>query len=124
MTVVQGLQAAQKAGRGIIFSMNLTTIQNGWWGIPEGITQEICFVYLGRVLKWEALLSPEMKDLLVPTDSSRVDNTKETGPFVNFPNYATYGGDINTERANALADLTGWVVDANKELFERLLGSD
>ena len=122
ITVVKGLQAAQELGRGIIFGMNLTTIQNDWWGIPAGITQEICFVYLGRVLDWEALLSDEMKGLLVPMDTSVIDNTKESGPFIHFPNYDTYGGDINAERANALADLTGWVVNANRDLFERLLG--
>jgi len=39
--VIQALQAAQAAGKGIIATLELTTIENVWWGIPAGRTAQV-----------------------------------------------------------------------------------
>jgi hypothetical protein len=68
--VALGLQSAQQEGRGIIYTANLTTVENAWWGIPAGLTFEVTFSYLGRLPKWEAQLSPEMYKLAVPAENA------------------------------------------------------
>jgi hypothetical protein len=121
-TVITALQTAQQIGNGIFATLNLTTIENVWWGIPAGLTFEITFSYLGRLPQWEALLSPEMYDLAVPSeDSEDLSHDVESGPFRHFPHYPTKGGDINAQQANLLADLTGWSILQNSELFRRTL---
>ena len=121
--VAQGLQAAQAEGNGIIYSVNLTTIENNWWGIPAGITSEITFVYLGRLKNWEAELSDEMRKLLVPSDPEDEANLSvdiSRGPFRHFPHYFTAGGLEDHSRANVLADLTGWSIKKNADLFKSI----
>jgi len=120
--VVSALQAAQAKGEGIIATFNLTTIENTWWGIPAGETYEITISYLGRLQAWEAKLSSDMKDLLVPKENaSDMSVDVDSGAFRSFPHYATSGGGINTERANALADLTGWSILNNADTFRKIL---
>ena len=109
---IQNLQKAQQDGRGILSTMKLTTVKNDHFGIPAGQNVTLTTYYLGRAAKWEAQLSPEMHDLLVPSGDAAADpsNTVPKGPFKHFPHYATQGGGIKHEKANALADLTGWSV--------------
>lgn len=121
--VITTLQAAQARGDGIIGTFNLTTIENTWWGIPAGLTPEITFVYLGRLNQWEKQLSPEMYDLLVPSENA--DNYAvdvSSGPFRGFPHYVTSAGYLNAERSNVLADMTGWTILKNEALFREVLG--
>lgn len=120
--VISGLQAAQQTGKGIFATFNLTTVENQWWGIPAGVSSEITFAYLGRLSAWEAKLPRSMKPLFVPSsDADDLSNDVGHGPFRTFPHYATTGGQINAERANALADLTAWSVVENADLFRRVL---
>lgn len=121
--LVTELQAAQRAGNGIIVTKKLTTVQNDWWGVPAGLEVEVTFVYLGRLASWEAQLSEEMRELLVPEgpDAEDLSKTVESGPFRHFPHYPTSGGLLNAEQANALADLTAWTLLQNKELFTSFL---
>ena len=118
---VLALQDAQQKGNGIIYTANLTTVSNDWWGIPAGLTAEITFVYLGRLKNWEAQLSDEMRELLVPAeDADDLAHTIEDGPFRHFPHYPTSGGLLNAEQANVLSDMTGWLIHQNAELFESI----
>lgn len=118
--VVQKLQAVQAAGGGIVASFNLTTIANEWWGIPAGIEQQVTIVYLGRVTKWEDQLSKTMQELCVPHNPENIADTISHGPFRHFPNYGTTGGGVNYERANLLADLTGYTVLNNAATFQQI----
>ena len=123
-TLITKMQQAQAKGNGIVVTMNLTTIGNSVWNIPAGITAEVTFVYLGRSLTWESELSDEMQALLVPSDPSDAADPSKTvdkGPFKKFPHYTTAAGSINYEKANALADLTGWTVKKNEEIFKAIL---
>lgn len=119
--VVSALQAAQAKGEGIIATFNLTTIENKWWGVPAGINAEITISYLGRLQAWEKKLSDDMKDLLVPKENaSDMSVDIDSGEFKGFPHYVTAGGGINAERANALADLTGWSILNNADTFKKI----
>jgi hypothetical protein len=122
--LIMKMQEAQAKGDGNIVTMNLTTIENRVWNIPAGITTEVTFVYLGRSFTWESQLSLEMQALLVPSDPAEAADASKTvtsGDFKNFPHYPTGGAEINNEKANALADLTGWVVKRNADLFRSIL---
>ena len=93
ITVIKGLQNAQQNGKGIIATFNLTTIENQWLGITAGLSTEITFSYLGRLSKWESLLSKEMYSLVVPEENSTdLSNVISHGPFKSFPHYFTEGG--------------------------------
>jgi len=120
--VVKGLQAAQAAGNGIIYRTTLTTVQNLWWGVTAGVEVDITFMYLGRVQAWESKLSAEMRELVVPKDDAEdMSSIVKKGKFKHFPNYPTVGGDVNSEQANLLADLAGWTVLNNAELFRDIV---
>lgn len=120
--VITALQESQARGKGIFATFNLTTIENKWWGIPAGITAEVTFAYLGRLQGWEAKLSPDMYPLLVPAENAQdLSNDVSSGPYKNFPHYATMGGGISYDKANVLADLTGWSVLENADMFRSIL---
>jgi hypothetical protein len=124
--VITGLQNAQERGNGIIYTKNLTTIQNDWWGVPAGVTAQVTFVYLGRLKTWESKLNRVMKGLFVPHDDADEANLAvdiNHGPFKNFPHYLTAGGLIDHERANALSDLTGWTILQNADLFRSIFSA-
>lgn len=120
--VITALQTAQQAGKGIIATMNLTTVKNDWWGIPAGETFEITFSYLGRLPKWEAQLNKEVYKLAVPAENAQdLSVDVSSGPFKNFPHFITKGGGIDNSKANLLADLTGWAVLQHEQEFRRIL---
>jgi len=122
--LVAALQAAQQTGKGIVATANLTTVSNAWWGIPAGWTASVTVAYLDRLRQWEQRLRPEMRELLVPhseEDAGDLSKDVSHGPFRHFPHYATAGGEMNAERANVLADLTGWAVLQNADLFRSVL---
>jgi hypothetical protein len=98
-------------------------VGNDVWNIPAGITTEVTFVYLSRSFTWESQLSAEMQALLVPADPAEANDpskTVDSGPFKTFPHYATAGGGVNNEKANVLADLTGWTIKKNADLFRSI----
>ena len=115
------LQQKLIEGKGAIATMNLTTIANDWWGIDAGQVFEVTFIYLSRLSAWESQLSPIMQKLVVPKDSDDLTNTVNHGPFRNFPHYETLGGMIDYERANLLADMTGWLVQENADIFRNII---
>lgn len=120
--VMAALQKAQSEGKGIMATFELTTVENKWWGIPAGFKTQVTFSYLGRLRQWESRLSPEMYPLFVPAENADdLSVDVKDGPFRKFPHYTTAGGAINYERANALADMTGWSVLQNADLFRSVL---
>lgn len=120
---VKAMQAAQAAGKGVVYSVNLTTVENSWWGVPAGFTTEVTFVYLSRLSQWESQLSAEMQAMVVPHEGDPTDmsNTINDGIFKGYPHYFTAGGLQTHQQTNLLADMSGWVIQQNKELFERIL---
>ena len=118
--LIIALQKAQKEGNGIIATVNLTTIENEYWGISKGFQVQITFIYLGRLSNWESKLNMEMKKLIIPPWGSNLADDIKTGPFLGFPHYTTLAGGINTERANLLANMVGWSILENSKVFNDL----
>ena len=118
--LIIALQKAQKEGNGIIATVDLTTIENEYWGISKGFTSQITFIYLGRLSNWESKLNLEMKKMIIPPWGSNLADDIKTGPFLGFPHYTTLAGGINTERANLLANMVGWSILENSKLFNDL----
>jgi len=122
---ITSLQAAQARGNGNIISMTHTTVRNVKYGIPAGMKVKVVWIYLGRSLNWEQQLNDEMKAKVIPEeDPYNQANTIKTGPFRSFPHYQTAIASINPERANLLADLVGWTIYQNQNLFREALGME
>ena len=118
------LQDAQQRGSGIITTTQHTTVSNEFYGIPAGRNVQITWVYLGRLSQWEGKLSADMKRLVVPPDTSDdLGSLIQSGPFMDFPNYKTSFANINFEQANLLADLAGWSILKNENLFKEVLSA-
>ena len=120
--LVRRMQAAALAGDGIVVTQEMETVENLYWGIDAGIKSNVTWVYLGRATNWEARLSDEMQKLAVPAKDPEVPaNTVGSGPFKDFPHYATTDLTLNYEQANLLADFTGWIVEKNADIFRAAL---
>jgi len=64
-----------------------------------------------------------MTSLLVPSDPEDASNLAvdvDSGHFRSFPHYFTLAAMMEHDRANVLADLTGWAVLQNAELFRKI----
>lgn len=83
----------------------------------------VVWVYLGRIFKWEDQLSRSMKELVIPKlDPYNQASTISAGPFRSFPHYTTALASIQYDAANLLADMAGWTVYANENIFREALG--
>ena len=63
-----------------------------------------------------------MQSRVLPKDGDVDDysNLRGDGIFKNFPHYYTAGGLMTNQQVNLFADMTGWSVKQNKELFSRI----
>lgn len=119
--VVNGLQVAQARGTGAVATFNLKTVENQFFGIPEGRELTVTFFHAGRCRVWEDLLPFETRQHVVPTRVNATDpqNLVQGGPFANFPFFNTFTQlDMSASQANLLSHLTTWVVMRNKEHFD------
>jgi len=109
ITVMKGLQEAQDKEEPIMYTTNLVTIENSWWGIPAGVKSQITFSYLGHVKSWEKMLPQDTQKQL------------QTSPeFKNFPFFPESFCGISTKNSNLLCNMAGWTITQNKELFETI----
>jgi hypothetical protein len=84
---------------------------------------QVTFVYLSRLFEWENQLPADMVELFVPADPQEAADpsiTIKSGPFLQFPNYPTISSGENYERGNALANMAGWTIRNNAELFKSI----
>jgi len=117
------LQTTMDAGNGCYAVQTLTTVENKRWSIPAGIVVNVTWVYLSRLTAWEAQLPKEVRKHVTPTfDPDDPSKGAPEGPFHNFPPYQDVSRlELSPEQTNLLADLTGWSVMQNKEVFQRAL---
>lgn len=123
VTLAVKLQAAQTRGYGVVANMTHTTVQNDQYGVVGGRKVNILWFYLAsRVTQWENQLNEEMQSYLIPKDDP--DNQAvfpKDGPFRDFPGYGTTLASENIKQANLLADLVGWIVYQNADLFREYM---
>lgn len=117
------LQTTMAGGKGCYAVQTLTTVENKRWSIPAGIVVNVTWVYLSRLEAWENQLVDEVKKHVTPTfDPSDPAKGAPEGPFHNFPHYQDVSQlELSPEQTNLLADLTGWMVMQNKDVFQRAL---
>ena len=61
VALAEQLQRAQARGEGIIARTSIATVANEYYGIPAGLQVDVAWVYLGRLSKWEQMLTPSLK---------------------------------------------------------------
>mmetsp|Transcript_11118 Transcript_11118/g.33266 ORF Transcript_11118/g.33266 Transcript_11118/m.33266 type:complete len:567 (-) Transcript_11118:1702-3402(-) len=120
---VAALQAAMATGKGAIATTPLTTIENTWWGVPAGIKVTVTWVYLTRMTAWEAELPADIQANVVPKKNpSDPSSLPTSGPFENFPHYTDVAqSSLTAPQANLLADMMGWTIGANLDVFKDAL---
>jgi hypothetical protein len=123
VTLAIALQAAQERGYGVVANMTHTTVQNDQYGVVGGRKVNILWFYLAsRVTQWENQLNEEMQGYLIPiNDPQNQASFPKDGPFKNFPGYSTTLASENLKQTNLLADLVGWIVYQNVDLFREYM---
>ena len=122
--LVQALQAAMAAGGGVAVTTPQTTVANARWGIEAGHDVNVTWVYLSRLGQWEDRLPAELRAKVKPnvTDpDSDYGNLVTGGPYAYFPLLHTSELRYSVEKANLLADMTGWGVLNQADVFRRAL---
>lgn len=118
-TLYNRLKRAKLAGKSVMTQMEMTTVQNDWWGIEGGRKVTILWVYNDQVSDWQNQL-PKNIQLEIGKGSA--------GSFANFPFYKTMFENIphlveyTPEQMNLLYQLSAWNVYTNPKLFEFLTG--
>jgi len=77
------LQKLRDAGKPAIASQSLTTVQNTWWNIQEGLEVDVVWVYLERIADFEDQLPEQTKAEI------------QKGPQGDFANYPFYKTTLN-----------------------------
>jgi hypothetical protein len=92
-----------------MYSQQLTTVENNWFGVAANRNVTVLWVYLERVKAWYDELSPAVQNILGPFDSM----------MSGFPHYSTiFGTQLSPTEINLLANLTGWIVMNAQSQFQ------
>lgn len=84
-----------------VYSQQLMTVANPWFGVTPDRKVTVLWVYLERVKTWYDQLSPAVQNILGPFDCMISD----------FPHYSTvFATQLSPIEINLLANLTAWVV--------------
>ncbi len=117
--LVSGLWQASGSGtnqKPAVFTQKLAVQKNDWFGVADGRTVTMLWVYTTRVRDWFDALSPQVQTLMGDFD--------DPSSFHSFPHYPTFDTDLSPTEINLLASLGAWTVaaDENKAAFEALFG--
>ncbi len=117
--LVRGLWQASGSGtnqKPALFSQSLPVQENTWFGVADGRTVTVLWVYTARVRDFYDALSPQVQALMGTFD--------DPSSFHSFPHYPTLDTALSPTEINLLASLTAWTVAAeeNKAAFEALYG--
>ena len=117
------MQTAIASGNGGVVAMELKVVENSYWGIEGGRTVNVTWYLNSRVYNWEEMLPPFLKKDVVPAGPKDPTNLpSEKSKFPTFPHYPTMKLQLNDAQSNLLANMMGWVVLKNQDLFCRGLG--
>lgn len=93
-----------------IFSQQLVTVENDWFGIPAGRSVTMLWVYLGMSQTWRG----EITDDWVKANLDLEMVTQD------FPHYGTLRTERSAAQMNLLTNLTAWTVLQNEAAFTAL----
>lgn len=96
-----------------IFTQQLTTVANDWFGIPAGREVTVLWVYLGMSETWYKQITDEWVKLKVDVELATQD----------FPHYGTLRTERSPAQMNLLSNLTAWTVLQNSAAFTALFDS-
>lgn len=111
--LLQGLWAASGSGQhssAAIFTQNLTTVANSWFGVPANRNVTVVWVYLNYDSAWYDQIGDFAVKLAVDT----------TVALDSFPNYKTINTGLDAFEVNLLSNFTSWVVQTNAATFTNL----
>ena len=98
----------------------MRTVENRWWGVAGGRKVHMVFVYLSRVYNWENALSDEVAKIVAPNRAVKKPQTLPSkGAFKGFPHFGTTQLHISAPLANALADMSAWLIEHNLKIFPK-----
>ena len=124
--VAYDLQESQLTGNGAVARSTHTTIENIFWNIKAGITVNVTWVYLSRAYNWEKRLPADVRDMFPTVEDPTVlpgNLPLDKLEYTNFPNFVTFTQlRFFNGSSNLLSNLGGWVIKANKEIFQQILG--
>ena len=86
----------EKKGDGIVCKIEVETIENNWYNIPEGRKHTLIIIYPSVPENWFNLLKPEIQSIV----------EKKNLPYVK-----TQLVGINAESSNLIASMTSWTVN-------------
>jgi len=93
-----------------VFTQQLTTVANDWFGIPAGRSVRMLWMYLGMAQTWRN----EIQDGWVKA------NLDEEMLLHKFPHYSTLKTELSPIQVNFLANLTAWTMLENSDAVTAL----
>jgi len=123
--VVEGLQAAIRAGGPAVTMTGLEVLNNGWWGLEGGFKVQVLWCYLQRSERFEAALGDRHVAAAIDRGNSFHLLPGLHGPFKHFPNYSTaWQNDdlvqMTPAQVKLLADLTCWSMMESEDKLRAL----
>ncbi|GMH92127.1 hypothetical protein TrVE_jg8919 [Triparma verrucosa] len=118
--VIDKLQKAQATGKGAVATVELTTVDNEWWGVKGGDKVSVTFVYLSKAVGFEEEL-PENVRTEATTGTPDPQDLTTGGKFEGFPHYPTGAAEITHEQSNLLANFCAWIIEQNEDVFREAL---
>ncbi|QMV19869.1 hypothetical protein GOB94_15145 [Granulicella sp. 5B5] len=106
----QGLWSASGSGQhsaAAIYTQQLTTVANPWFGVPGGQSVTVVWVYLNYDTAWyDAITDPFVR---VAVDFDVATH--------HFPSYSTLKTDLSATQVNLLSNFASWIVQSNAATF-------
>ena len=142
--LMRELQQSLASGRGAVATTRLRTVANPWWGIRPGTEVTVCWSYICRAPTWERRLPLPVRRALAPPstatqsqlgDASRasvlryvrslsadaVRAVRSSRPLDGLPQFPLTRLRLSNVEANALYQVSGWVVKEHAEEMRELL---
>ncbi|MEO6218439.1 MAG: hypothetical protein ABIO86_20600 [Sphingomonas sp.] len=93
-----------------VFTQQLVTVANDWFGIPAGRSVTMLWMYLGMAQNWRNEITAERVKL----------SLDEEMLLHKFPHYSTLKTELSPTQVNFLANLTAWTMLQNSDAVTAL----
>lgn len=93
-----------------VFTQQLVTVANYWFGIPAGRSVTMLWMYLGMAQNWRNEITAERVKL----------SLDEEMLLHKFPHYSTLKTELSPTQVNFLANLTAWTMLQNSDAVTAL----